>query len=122
MGGSCCSKPTTADNNNGPGDSSGKTSAQRNDIHEVMDLPRFHNIRSVGRNTLCSWDSMTSDVKLTQQQQPDKQEQDLVCSSSSSSSSSEASFYKVGVEIEKPCSARTNGRVGLSILHQFEIG
>eukprot|EP00759_Apiculatamorpha_spiralis_P045064 PhF_6_TR4183/c0_g2_i1/m.5624 len=120
MGGSCCSKPTTADNNNGPGD------RQRNDIHEVMDLPRFHNIRSVGRNTLCSWDSMTSEVKLTphqqQQQQPDKQEQDLVSSSSSSSSSSEASFYKVGVEIEKPCSARTNGRVGLSILHQFEIG
>eukprot|EP00759_Apiculatamorpha_spiralis_P045065 PhF_6_TR4183/c0_g2_i2/m.5625 len=110
MGGSCCSKPTTADNNNGPGD------RQRNDIHEVMDLPRFHNIRSVGRNTLCSWDSMTSEVKLTQQ------EQDLESSSSSSSSSSEASFYKVGVEIEKPCSARTNGRVGLSILHQFEIG
>eukprot|EP00759_Apiculatamorpha_spiralis_P045062 PhF_6_TR4183/c0_g1_i1/m.5622 len=97
--------------------------------HEVMDLPHFHNIRTVCRKTLCSWDTLTSDVKLTpQQEQPDEEEeQDLVSLTSSSTTSSEASFYKVweaqvidGVEMEKPCSAQTNGRFGLSILRQLE--
>eukprot|EP00759_Apiculatamorpha_spiralis_P045063 PhF_6_TR4183/c0_g1_i2/m.5623 len=101
--------------------------------HEVMDLPHFHNIRTVCRKTLCSWDTLTSEVKLAPQQeqpqqQPDEEEeQDLVSLTSSSTTSSEASFYKVweaqvidGVEMEKPCSAQTNGRFGLSILRQLE--